>query len=171
MSSIRLRTLSVPCLIFLLARADAAPATKFGTVEVRQLDGTNKSTDAAQPSVALSLAPGAAPEASVTGGNRGDYNFAFGNPSDPAAGVIIFCAAQISRDDCAAGGPASGDHGGAGLRHCRESRISRWRRWEQREPLEPLICQGFRRIGNNLGTNRKPLTQKRKPFGFLSRLS
>ncbi|NQW99417.1 metallophosphoesterase [bacterium] len=101
----RLPTSLVLSTLIWLPPADGIAATAFGTVKVRQINGTNNTTG-----VALSLSPGASPEASVTGGNRGDYTLTFGNPSDPATGVLISCPAQNSRDDSAAGGPAAGPH-------------------------------------------------------------
>ncbi|MGC4013475.1 MAG: Ig-like domain-containing protein [Luteolibacter sp.] len=90
---------------FLLGATAMHAATEFGTVVVEQLAAGNETS-----ALTLSLGPGSSSGASVTGGNRGDYNVSFGNTSDPATGVLISCAAQNTRDDSAVGGPALTPH-------------------------------------------------------------
>ncbi|WP_035610753.1 Ig-like domain-containing protein [Haloferula sp. BvORR071] len=85
-------------------------AVEVGTLRVTQLANNNNNADAATPGISITMGPGSTPGgAFLPSSNRGDYNLDFGQSSDTASGVVISSIAQLTRNDNATGGPATGD--------------------------------------------------------------
>lgn len=71
---------------------------EFGNVRVVQNDaGTGAS------SITLSVGAGSSPNFSVRGGNRGDYDVAFGNANDVSTGLMLTAVSQNGRDNSSSG--------------------------------------------------------------------
>jgi 2',3'-cyclic-nucleotide 2'-phosphodiesterase (5'-nucleotidase family) len=79
-----------------------ALTAEVGTLEVQQFGPGNADTD-----IAISVRPGTStPNFQSTGGNRGDFNVAFGTPNDVLAGTVVVSIAENGRDNDAVGGVA-----------------------------------------------------------------
>ncbi len=99
-----------PLALATLLAPHAASAAEFGTLKVTQLANNNNNLASATPGISLSLGPGNSSGGTfLNTANRGDYNMDFGRLSDTGSGVLLSSAAQLLRNDSAAGGPAPGD--------------------------------------------------------------
>ncbi|MBB5040614.1 choice-of-anchor I family protein, partial [Prosthecobacter dejongeii] len=75
-----------------------AQTTQVGTILVQQNDAGNVAT-----SVALTATAGSSSFFNIAGGNRGDFDIAFGNADNVAAGTLVTCVAENGRDNTAFG--------------------------------------------------------------------
>lgn len=71
---------------------------EFGNINVVQNDGGNTST-----SVTLTKAAGSSANFSIRGGNRGDFDVAFGTTNDVTGGVMLSSVSENGRDNTASG--------------------------------------------------------------------
>ena len=80
---------------------------EHGNLNVVQLNTTNNGQTVVDPSIAVTVKPGATPNFSSAGGNRGDIDVAFSaTPAqDPQNGVLITSVTQNGRDNSSGGGP------------------------------------------------------------------
>jgi len=117
---------SPACFVTLLAIA--TPGMLFGlehgSLNVVQNNTTNDGQTVANPSITVTVKPGATPNFSTVGGNRGDVDVSFSaTPTqDPVNGVMITSVTQNGRNNSSGGGPdgityaaSHGDIGGTGV--------------------------------------------------------
>jgi hypothetical protein len=76
----------------------SAQTIEFGNIHVQQNDGGTAST-----SVTITKAPGSSTNFTIRGGNRGDYDVAFGTANDVTGGVMLTAVSQNGRDNTANG--------------------------------------------------------------------
>lgn len=88
-------TAALPLILPVLA---AAQTTEYGNINVVQNDSGNAAT-----SVTLTKGPGSSPHFTIRGGNRGDFDVAFGTANDVTGGVMITSVAQNGRNNSATG--------------------------------------------------------------------
>lgn len=112
----KLRSFIAALLPLSLPVLSSAQIIEFGSIDVVQNDSGNAAT-----SVTLTKSPASSPNFTIRGGNRGDFDVAFGTANDVAGGVMITCVAQNGRDNSAAGdstgffcATSASDHAGSG---------------------------------------------------------
>lgn len=100
--------------LVLASAAAASPAlhaegTKFGTIEVTQLANNANNLTQSPPPVTLAFGPGTtAGVAFQNTSSRGDYELDFGTTTDADTGILLTSINQLTRNDSATGGPATG---------------------------------------------------------------
>jgi hypothetical protein len=91
------------------ATASLHAQTKFGTIDVTQRANNNNNLSHASPGISLALGPGSSPGITLLNtSSRGDYELTFGNAPDTDNGMLITSINQLTRNDSATGGPATG---------------------------------------------------------------
>lgn len=83
--------------------------TKFGTIDVTQLANNANTMAQTPPPISLALGPGSSTGITLLNtSSRGDYELTFGNTPDSDNGMLITSINQLTRNDSATGGPATG---------------------------------------------------------------
>lgn len=90
-----------------LATPGLTCALEHGSLDVVQLNTTNNNQTSSTPAVAVTIKPGATPNFTVRGHNRGDFDMAFSANAgqDPINGVMISSVIQNGRNNSSGGGP------------------------------------------------------------------
>ena len=94
-------------MLIALATPGLTLALEHGSLNVVQLNTTNNNQTSATPAVAVTIKPGATPNISIRGHNRGDIDMAFSADftKDNVNGVMISSVTQNGRNNASGGGP------------------------------------------------------------------